>query len=479
MLASFASVALGLQGHPDPWGFDEAPVETWADILRPQALDLALLTAFFVLALVSFRRKSVPLKYVTLIASVLYMGVYKSQLISVVNVFGTLTGNLPIFAHSMAWYAFATFTVVTTVLGAGNHDPAMFDDPNRSARGRTITHAFLIKLKDDILDDKRFLNRMLLSTTTAADVIGADTGLRNVMDLALRAAPLASTVLLLGETGVGNICNAPLRPGDGGERHAPGETLRGCHEIGNDTFVVNGKPPARACKARLDLVGDEESTIVFGPFGQRRQETIRRHNEPTFTLDGFNQNCRDVVGADGGLNLCNGARRCLGTAQSITEGVGRRNAVHLGGERSKPVLVGHVLGREGHREIGAAVVGVVHHHNGVSSGRESRNLDGVLHRFGTRVEERRRLRVIAGSDGGEFFAHFDVFEVGRDHEARVSEVRDLGLHGGDECRHSVTNGRHRDTRAEIEKTITVDVNEDGALGSIDVDRKALRQTVAH
>ena len=52
--------------------------------------------------------------------------------------------------------------------------------------------------------------------------------------------------------------------------------------------------------------------------------------------------------------------------------------------------------------------------------------------------------------------------------------RDLGLHGGDECRHSVTNGRHRDTRAEVEKTITVDVNEDGALGAIDVDRKALR-----
>ena len=26
----------------------------------------------------------------------------------------------------------------------------VFDDPNRSARGRTITHAFLIKLKDDV-----------------------------------------------------------------------------------------------------------------------------------------------------------------------------------------------------------------------------------------------------------------------------------------------------------------------------------------
>jgi hypothetical protein len=53
--------ALRIQA-PDPWGFDDAPVETWADILRPQSLDLALLAAFIVLAMISFKRKSVPLK---------------------------------------------------------------------------------------------------------------------------------------------------------------------------------------------------------------------------------------------------------------------------------------------------------------------------------------------------------------------------------------------------------------------------------
>ena len=92
--------------------------------------------------MVSFLRKSVPLKYVTLVAAVLYMGVYKSQLISVVNVFGVLggatsavdvgllgegaptaagvggalTSSLPPFAYSLAWYAFAVFTVVTTII---------------------------------------------------------------------------------------------------------------------------------------------------------------------------------------------------------------------------------------------------------------------------------------------------------------------------------------------------------------------------
>ena len=41
-------------------------VESWGDILRPQALDLVLLTGFIALALVGFFRKSVRLKYATL-----------------------------------------------------------------------------------------------------------------------------------------------------------------------------------------------------------------------------------------------------------------------------------------------------------------------------------------------------------------------------------------------------------------------------
>ena len=46
--------------QPDPWGFEETPVETWADILGAQAWDLVRLSAFLVFALVSFQRKSVP-----------------------------------------------------------------------------------------------------------------------------------------------------------------------------------------------------------------------------------------------------------------------------------------------------------------------------------------------------------------------------------------------------------------------------------
>ncbi len=101
----------------DFWDFeDEEEVETWGTLLRDQGTDLAAFAAFAALALVSFQRKSVPLKYVTLVAAVAYLGFYKSQLISVVNIYSAATGNLPVFRYSLAWYLFAGFTVVSTIL---------------------------------------------------------------------------------------------------------------------------------------------------------------------------------------------------------------------------------------------------------------------------------------------------------------------------------------------------------------------------
>ena len=121
------SVALSPAAHPslahaqvegDPWQFeeDEAPVETWGQLVADQALDVGLFVAFAALAMTSFFRKSVRLKYMTLVAAVLYLGVYKSQLLSIVNVFGVVEGNLPIFKYNLGWYLFAVFTVVSTVL---------------------------------------------------------------------------------------------------------------------------------------------------------------------------------------------------------------------------------------------------------------------------------------------------------------------------------------------------------------------------
>jgi len=111
VLSAFAD-----QPAPDPWGFDEAPVETWADILGPQYLDLALLTAFIALALYSFRRKSVPLKYLTFAVAIGYLGFAKSYLISITNIFSIVDWNWPVVKYNLAWYLFFGFTVVSTIL---------------------------------------------------------------------------------------------------------------------------------------------------------------------------------------------------------------------------------------------------------------------------------------------------------------------------------------------------------------------------
>ncbi|MGD8324915.1 MAG: 4Fe-4S binding protein [Gammaproteobacteria bacterium] len=102
----------------DFWDFEDEELAdpTLLELASDQALDIGLFAAFATLAMISFFRKSTPLKYLTLIVSVGYMGLVKSQLLSIVNIFSVVTANLPIFSYSMAFYAFATFTVVTTVL---------------------------------------------------------------------------------------------------------------------------------------------------------------------------------------------------------------------------------------------------------------------------------------------------------------------------------------------------------------------------
>jgi NosR/NirI family transcriptional regulator, nitrous oxide reductase regulator len=101
------------------WNFgddDEEEVPSFAEDLRAQARDIGMMAGYLILAFVSFFRKSRVLKYATFAASIGYIGFYKSQLMSIVNVFGLFGGNLPVFRYSLAWYLLATVTLVSTVL---------------------------------------------------------------------------------------------------------------------------------------------------------------------------------------------------------------------------------------------------------------------------------------------------------------------------------------------------------------------------
>jgi NosR/NirI family nitrous oxide reductase transcriptional regulator len=117
-------------------------VETWGEILGPQWLDLTLFTAFLMLALVSFFRKSVRLKYVTFIAAVGYLGFWKSTLLSVTDIFRVADLSLPIFKYNLAWYLFAVFAMVSTVLWG------------RLYCGRICAYGALTQLLDPIVPRK-------------------------------------------------------------------------------------------------------------------------------------------------------------------------------------------------------------------------------------------------------------------------------------------------------------------------------------
>jgi polyferredoxin len=90
--------------------------DSWGQILADQWVDLALLTAFITLAMVGFFRKSPWIKYVTLAASLVYLGLYKSTMLSVVDIFRLFTWNLPSVRYEVYWYLFAGFAVVTTLV---------------------------------------------------------------------------------------------------------------------------------------------------------------------------------------------------------------------------------------------------------------------------------------------------------------------------------------------------------------------------
>ena len=82
-------------------------------------------------------------------------------------------------------------------------------EPFALSLSNALAHEELLNNRDILLDDNTFLQREL-SSGLEEEIIGRDSGLRNVMDMVRQVATLNNTVLLLGETGVGKevIANA-------------------------------------------------------------------------------------------------------------------------------------------------------------------------------------------------------------------------------------------------------------------------------
>jgi transcriptional regulator with GAF, ATPase, and Fis domain len=85
----------------------------------------------------------------------------------------------------------------------------LLHDPFAVAMSNTLRYQELIKLKDLLADDNRYLNREL-HHMSGDEIVGEHFGLSDVMEMVRQVAPLDSHALLLGETGVGKevIANA-------------------------------------------------------------------------------------------------------------------------------------------------------------------------------------------------------------------------------------------------------------------------------
>jgi polyferredoxin len=121
---------------------EESEDDGMATVIRGQLFDLLALSAFLVLALVSFFKKSTTLKYVTMIVSILYLGFLRSSLVSVVNIFGFLEWNFPLFRYNLTWYLLIFFTVASTLLWG------------RVYCGRICSFGALTQLLDRVLPSK-------------------------------------------------------------------------------------------------------------------------------------------------------------------------------------------------------------------------------------------------------------------------------------------------------------------------------------
>ena len=78
----------------------------------------------------------------------------------------------------------------------------MLNEPFAVALSNYLRHREVIEFKDRLVDDNQYF-QYELRRAGGGEIVGAEFGLKGVMDVIRQAAPLESPILLLGETGAG------------------------------------------------------------------------------------------------------------------------------------------------------------------------------------------------------------------------------------------------------------------------------------
>jgi transcriptional regulator with GAF, ATPase, and Fis domain len=145
---------------------------------------------------------------------------------------------------------------------------SILNDPFAIALANSLTHQEVIRLRDIISDENKFLRQEVLNIYPE-EIIGSDFGLKGVMEMVRKVAPLESPVLLLGETGVGKGILA------GAIHHLSGRSK------GPFITVNSGAIPDTLIDS--ELFGHEKGAFT-GAVGQKRGR-FERANSGTIFLD--------------------------------------------------------------------------------------------------------------------------------------------------------------------------------------------------
>ena len=199
---------------------------------------------------------------------------------------------------------------------------------------------------------------------------------------------------------------------------------------------------------------------------QPRRKVLGERDEPALALHRLDDDARDLV-------LGQERRDVL---ERVVRGhpavrIRAARAVHLGRERSEPLLVG-LLVRHRHRQERPPVERVLEDDDSLLAGRGAGDLDRVLDGFGAAVQEQALLRLSrARRQLGESAADLDVRLVDPDHEALVEVRVDLFLHGRDGRRQPVARVLAAEPAGEVDVRLAVHVFDPGALRARDDDRR--------
>jgi transcriptional regulator with GAF, ATPase, and Fis domain len=143
---------------------------------------------------------------------------------------------------------------------------ALLREPFAIAMANALKHQEVVDLKEKLASDNRYLNSELISQS-GDEVVGADAGLKEVMDKVARIAHLKNTILIMGETGTGKevVANAI-------HRLSPRE---------NEAFIkVNcGAIPENLIDS--ELFGHEKGAFT-GAVAQKRGRFERAHKGTIF-----------------------------------------------------------------------------------------------------------------------------------------------------------------------------------------------------